>query len=90
MGGKAKAKVNLDLIKTIDDNEEIEDLSEESDVEVEVSLYFSVPFELLSKSIPFLSSTSHRNLNKRKRSTLIRNSSLSHRCPSTKRIHGMT
>lgn len=38
MGGKAKPKVNLDLIKTIDENEEIDDLSEDSDVEVEVSI----------------------------------------------------
>lgn len=28
-----------DLIKTIDDNEEVEDFSEESDVEVEVSKF---------------------------------------------------
>uniref|UniRef100_A0A336LVB9 RNA helicase n=2 Tax=Culicoides sonorensis TaxID=179676 RepID=A0A336LVB9_CULSO len=35
MVGKTKKKINLDFIKTIDDNEEIEDLSEDSDVEVE-------------------------------------------------------
>ncbi|XP_063705859.1 probable ATP-dependent RNA helicase DDX27 [Culicoides brevitarsis] len=35
MGGKEKKKINFDLIKTIDDNEEIADLSEDSDVEVE-------------------------------------------------------
>lgn len=38
MGGKVKAKSNLDLIKTIDENEEIDDLSEDSEVEVEVNL----------------------------------------------------
>lgn len=30
--------ISMDLIKTIEDNEEIEDLSEDSDVEVEVSI----------------------------------------------------
>lgn len=40
MGKKEKTKMDLDLIKTIDENEEIDDLSENSDVEVEVEISF--------------------------------------------------
>lgn len=40
MGKKEKTKMDLDLIKTIDENEEIDDLSENSDVEVKVEISF--------------------------------------------------
>lgn len=49
---------NMDLIATIEDDAEVENLSEDSDAEVEVcSIYILMAFKLICKTILFAVST---------------------------------
>lgn len=80
-------KREMDLIKTIEDDEEVENLSEESDVEVEVKEHEKIGVVMILMMDLF--SINQRSRSDRRRNTLKAVSSLSRRCRSTTKTLGM-
>lgn len=87
----------MDLIKTIEEDEEISHLSEDSDAEVEVIFFFQIwtlfsmnriDLKLCDFYDFFWNSINQQNFGRRKSYSAII-SSLCHQCRSTITIHGM-